>query len=153
MIKAIFGVNQTFKFFRDFNWIFKNNILIQKNDLKSQKGSFCWGLASTKLIKFTSYVYSYIKNSLTNGIVQTRSSSDEECFKNKLIGTWFFNGPTLASFCLISSFSSPNFREKNYSFSGIWTRIVGVEGEYADQLSTTPMHLVVEYLSWILSWV
>ena len=36
-------------------------------------------------------------------------------------------------------FSNPNnFTEKNgVGFSGIWTRIVEVEGEYADHLTTT----------------
>ena len=45
------------------------------------------------------------------------------------------NGPITAS--LFSFFSSTNFTEKPVGFSRIQTRIVGVEDEYADHLTTT----------------
>ena len=45
----------------------------------------------------------------------------------------FLNGPTLASFCLFSFFSNTNFIEKLQT----QTRIVRVEGEQTDHLSTT----------------
>ena len=47
------------------------------------------------------------------------------------------NGPTPASFCLFSFFSNTNFTEKTVGFSEIRTRIVGVEGEHVDHLTTT----------------
>ena len=47
------------------------------------------------------------------------------------------NGPTPASFCLFSFFSIINFTEKTVGFSGIRTRIVRLEGEFADHLTTT----------------
>ena len=49
----------------------------------------------------------------------------------------FLNVPTPASFCLFSFFSSTIFTENTAGVSGIWTRIVGIEGEPADQLTTT----------------
>ena len=49
----------------------------------------------------------------------------------------FLNGPTPVSLCLFSSFSNTNFTEKTVGFSGIRTRIVGVEGKHADHLTTT----------------
>ena len=51
---------------------------------------------------------------------------------------WSFkNGPTPASFCLFSFFTNTNFTDITVGFSGIWTRIVGVEGKLADHLTTT----------------
>ena len=47
------------------------------------------------------------------------------------------NGPTPASFCLFSFFSNTNFTEKTVGFSGIQTRIIGVEGEHGDHFTTT----------------
>ena len=47
------------------------------------------------------------------------------------------NGPATASFCLFSFFSNTNFTEKTVGFSGIQTRIVGVEGDHAEHLTTT----------------
>ena len=37
----------------------------------------------------------------------------------------------------MSIFSNTNFTEKTVGFSRIRTRVVGVEGEYADHLTTT----------------
>ena len=51
-------------------------------------------------------------------------------------GTCLKNGPTPASFCLFSFFSI-TILQKIVDLSGIWTRIVGVEGEHADHLTTT----------------
>ena len=42
-----------------------------------------------------------------------------------------------ASFCLFSFFSNTNLREKNVVVRGIRTRIVRIEGERADHLTTT----------------
>ena len=42
-----------------------------------------------------------------------------------------------ASFSLFSFFSNTNGTEKTVGFSGIRTKIVGVEGEHADHLTTT----------------
>ena len=47
------------------------------------------------------------------------------------------NGPTPASFCLFLFFSNTIFTEKTADISGIGTRIVRVEGEHADHLTTT----------------
>ena len=47
------------------------------------------------------------------------------------------NGPNPASFCLFSFFSNTNFTEKTVVVSGIQTRIVGLEGEPVDHLTTT----------------
>ena len=47
----------------------------------------------------------------------------------------FKNGPTPASFCLLSFFQT----EKNVGLSRIRTRIVGVKGEHADHLTTTTL--------------
>ena len=51
------------------------------------------------------------------------------------------NGPTPASFCLFSFFSNSNFTEKTLDVSGIRTRIVGVEGKYADHWTTNTTHV------------
>ena len=40
-------------------------------------------------------------------------------------------------FSLFSFFSNTNFTYKTESFSGIWTRIVKIDGEHADHLTTT----------------
>ena len=40
-------------------------------------------------------------------------------------------------FCLFSFFSNTNFTETTVGFSGIRTRIIGVEGKHADHLATT----------------
>ena len=50
------------------------------------------------------------------------------------------NGPTPASYCLFSFFSNTKFTEKPVSFSEIRTRIVRVEGEQTDHLTTTTAH-------------
>ena len=55
------------------------------------------------------------------------------------VGFLFFlkkSGPTPAPFCLFSYISN-TILQKNSRLSGIWTRIVGVEGEHADHLTTT----------------
>ena len=49
----------------------------------------------------------------------------------------FLSGPAPASFCLFSFFSHTNFIEKTVGIRGIQTRIIGVEGEHADHLTTT----------------
>ena len=46
------------------------------------------------------------------------------------------NGPFPASFYLFSSFQTNFFTEKTVGFSGIRTRIVGVEGENAEEDSS-----------------
>ena len=43
----------------------------------------------------------------------------------------------MTSFCLFSFFSNTKFTEKTVGVSRIRTRIVGVRGEFADQLTTT----------------
>ena len=55
-----------------------------------------------------------------------------------LIGLFFIfkYGPSPAYFCLFSFFSN-NLQNKTVDFSGIWSRIVGTEGEPADHLTTT----------------
>ena len=55
----------------------------------------------------------------------------------------FFMGQPRPLFCLFSFFSNTNFTEKTVGVSRIRTQIVGVEGEYADHLTTTtaPSHL------------
>ena len=40
-------------------------------------------------------------------------------------------------FCLFSFFSNTRFTERTVGVSRIQTRIVGVEGEYADHMTTT----------------
>ena len=45
-------------------------------------------------------------------------------------------------FCLFSFFSNTNFTENTVDVSGIQTRIVGVEGEHADHLTTSKAKLV-----------
>ena len=52
---------------------------------------------------------------------------------------YFFlkNGPTPASFLFIFVLFNNNFYRKIVDLSGIRTRIVGVEGEHADHLTTT----------------
>ena len=49
----------------------------------------------------------------------------------------FLNGPSSASFCIFSFLSVTNFAEKTVGFSRIQTRIVRVEDEHADHLTTT----------------
>ena len=39
--------------------------------------------------------------------------------------------------CLFSFFLNTNFTEKTVDFSGIQTRIVGLEGKHVDQMTTT----------------
>ena len=53
-----------------------------------------------------------------------------------------FNGPIPASFCFFSFFShfQAQILKKTVCFSGIRTRIVRVEGEDADRLTTTTAH-------------
>ena len=46
-------------------------------------------------------------------------------------------------FCLFSLFSNTNFTEKTVGVNGIRTRIVGIEGEHTDHLTTTTALLVV----------
>ena len=53
----------------------------------------------------------------------------------------FLSGPAPASFCLFSFFSHTNFTEKTVGIRGIQTRIIGVEGEHADHLTTTTAQL------------
>ena len=55
----------------------------------------------------------------------------KDCFSEK-------SGPTPALFGYFGSYSNTNFTEKSVDFSGISTRIVGIEGEHADHLTTTP---------------
>ena len=45
-------------------------------------------------------------------------------------------------FCLFSFFSNTNFTEKMVGVSRIRTRIVRVEGEYADHLTTTTAPII-----------
>ena len=54
-----------------------------------------------------------------------------------------FNGPIPACFCLFSFFSNfpAQILKKTVCFSGIRTRIVRVEGEDADHLTTTTAHV------------
>ena len=47
------------------------------------------------------------------------------------------NGPTPASFLFIFVLFKHNLYRKTVGVSGIRTRIVGVEGEHADHLTTT----------------
>ena len=42
----------------------------------------------------------------------------------------------MASLCLFSVFSNANLTEKTVGISGIQTRLVGVEGEHSNHLST-----------------
>ena len=49
----------------------------------------------------------------------------------------FLNGPTRPLFCLFLFFSNTHFYSKTLGFSRIRTRIVRVEGEHADCLTTT----------------
>ena len=46
-------------------------------------------------------------------------------------------GPTPTSFCLFSFLFRQQFYRKILDFSGIWTWIVGVEGEHANHFTTT----------------
>ena len=57
----------------------------------------------------------------------------------KALMFFFFlkSGPTPASFLFIFVLFKHNYSEKIVGFSGIQTRIVGVEGEHADHLTTT----------------
>ena len=50
-------------------------------------------------------------------------------------------------FCLFSFFLRTNFKEKTVGYSGIRTRMVGVEGEHADHLTTTAAQLLSTLLS------
>ena len=52
-----------------------------------------------------------------------------------------FNLPSPASFCLFPFFSDTNLTKKIVDYSGNRTRIIGVEGEYADHLVTTTAHV------------
>ena len=82
-------------------------------------------------------------------ISQTNFGFFHECSQSKhynfsygvvLLSISFFfkkNGPTPASFCLFLFFSNTIFTEKTADISGIGTRIVRVEGEHADHLTTT----------------
>ena len=56
---------------------------------------------------------------------------------NILIDFFIKNEPTPASFCLFSFCSNTNLIEKTAGTSGIWTRIVRVEGEHFNHLTTT----------------
>ena len=49
-----------------------------------------------------------------------------------------FNGPNSASFIfvLLSFCSNTNFAEKTVGFRGIWTRIIGIEGEHLTTATT-----------------
>ena len=58
--------------------------------------------------------------------------------KHSWLQSYFLkNGPTPASFCLFSFFLITNFTDKPVGFSRIWTRIVEIEVEQADHLTTT----------------
>ena len=51
---------------------------------------------------------------------------------------YFFKlGQPRPLFCLFLFFSNSNFTVKSIGFSGIRTRIISVEGEHADHLTTT----------------
>ena len=52
----------------------------------------------------------------------------------------FSNGPTPASFFAYFVFFKQILQKKTEGVSGIQTRIVGVEGEHADHLTTTTAH-------------
>ena len=49
---------------------------------------------------------------------------------------FYKSGSTKASFCLFLFFSNTLLQKKTIGFSGIQTRIIGVEGEHADHLTT-----------------
>ena len=61
------------------------------------------------------------------------------------------NVPTRASFCLFSFFSNTNFTEKTVGFSKIRTRIVGVEGQRADKLTTATAQVIPIFVPFIFS--
>ena len=58
------------------------------------------------------------------------------------LASLFFNGPTTALFVYFRSFQTQIYR-KTVGISGIQTRIVGVEGEHADHLTTTTAHIII----------
>ena len=64
----------------------------------------------------------------------------------------FFNWANHGLFCLFSVFPNTNFTEKTIGFSGIRTRIVRVEGEHADHLTTTTTALLGQHFAsiWIV---
>ena len=49
----------------------------------------------------------------------------------------FLTEPTLASFCLFSSFSNVILQKNYIDCSGIRPQLAGVEGKHADHLTTT----------------
>ena len=60
-----------------------------------------------------------------------------EQWRHPFIPSMFKNGPTPASLLFIFVFIKHNLYRKTVGVSGIRTRIVGVEGEHADHLTTT----------------
>ena len=52
-------------------------------------------------------------------------------------------GPSTASFCLFSLFWNTEVQNKTVDFSGIRTRIEGVEGENVDHLTTTTAQIFI----------
>ena len=54
-----------------------------------------------------------------------------------LITLYFLNGPNPSSFCLFSFFSNTNFTENNCTLRRIPNRIVEIEFDHADHLTTT----------------
>ena len=57
-----------------------------------------------------------------------------------------FSNQTL-EFCIFLFIFKHNIKEKTVGFSRIRTLIVGVEGEHADDLTTTTAHQTIEFIS------
>ena len=56
-------------------------------------------------------------------------------------------GQTRPLFVYFCSYQTQIFQKKTVGFSGIQTRIVGVEGEHADHLTNTTAHLLYSFTS------
>ena len=63
-------------------------------------------------------------------------------YAENIINYSFLNGPTPASFCLFSFFPNTNCTEQTVGFSGIQTRIVGIEVEHTYHLTTTTAQII-----------
>ena len=71
----------------------------------------------------------------------------EGAVKSTDLKFWFLKWPFPAAFSFYVRCFQTVLRDKTFDFSGIWTRIIKVEGEHTDHLTTTTTSP-----KWIKSW-
>ena len=118
----------------------KKDIIMQKADL-AQKIFFT--------VLEVSHVFREVHRAEDPRHRQGWGGQDRERHEEGLSKKSFFNGQIPASFYLFHSFQKHILHCKSVGFSGIRTRIVRIEGDHADHLTTTtaaPIHFAIGWL-------